>query len=285
MRTRFSLIAVILFAITTSLSAQSAEIPQHRLSALLPTQSAVTFYTPDTLYTYMDGGADAFLLYDFKLLLHQDTRVKDADLSIDIFDMGTSENAFGMYASERSPGYHYISMGTEGYDNEGILNFLQGPYYVKLAAFGAGADTVLKETAASISQRIKTTAAFPPPFALLPVTNRKPHSEQFILKDPLGHPFLAPAYLARYNVAQQESTLLLSIAADPSDAQKRLQLLTAHFKSTGQCDPAPEFGDGAIRASNTFEGKAIATAKGKYLLLLLDPVADGLLKEALQRLD
>ncbi len=284
MRTRFPLIAIILFAITTCLSAQTVDTPQQRLAALLPPQSALTFYGPDTLYTYMDGGADAFLLYDFKLLLHQDTRVKETDLSIDIFDMGTPENAFGMYASERSPSYHYITMGTEGYDNEGILNFLQGSYYVKLAAFGTGADTVLRETATSISQRIKTKGDFPAPFALLPLTNRKPHSEQFILKDPLGHPFLAPAYLARYDTSQQESTLLLSIAADPTDAQKRLQLLTAHFKKTGQCDPAPEFG-GAIRASNSFEGKAIATAKGRYLLLLLNPVADTLLKEALQRLD
>ena len=284
MRTRFSL-AVILFALTTSLYAQIAETAQQRLSALLPAQSAVTFYGPDNLYTYMDGGADAFLLYDFKLLLHQDTRVNDTDLSIDIFDMGTPENAFGMYASERSPSYHYITMGGEGYDNEGILNFLQGPFYIKLAAFGTGADPVLKETAASISARIRTAGSFPAPLTLLPGTGRKPHTEQFILKDPLGHPFLAPAYLARYDTSQQESTLLLSIAADPTEAQKRLQLLAAHFKKTGRCDPAPEFGEGAIRASNTFEGKAIAAAKGRYLLLLLNPVGDSLLREALQRLD
>jgi hypothetical protein len=282
---RFAFITALILALTVLLSAQAPDTSQQRLAALLPTQAGVTFYHPDNLYTYMDGGADAFLLYDFKLLLHQDTRVKDTDLSIDIFDMGNPENSFGMYASERSPSYHYISMGTEGYDNEGILNFLQGPYYVKLAAFGTSAGSVLKETAVSISARIKSTGVTPAPFAFFPATNRKSHSEQFILKDPLGHPFLAPAYLARYSALQQESTLLLSIAADPADAQKRLQLLAAHFKSTGQCDPAPEFGDGAIRASNSFEGKAIAAAKGPYLLLLLNPVGDTIFKEALQRLD
>jgi hypothetical protein len=235
----------------------------------------------------MDGGADAFLLYNFQVLLHQDLRVRDVDLSIDVFDMGTPENAFGMYASERSPDYHYISIGTEGYGDEGILNFLQGPYYVKLAGFGTGANSVLEQFAKAISAKIKNDASVPAALNLFPPANRKPHSEQFLLKDPLGHPFLAPAYLARYSFGQQEVTLLLSIADDSVQAQNRLNLLREHFKSTGECGPAPEFGDGAVRASNSFEGKAIAVVKGRYLVLLMNPVtgAETLLRQTVQALE
>jgi hypothetical protein len=233
----------------------------------------------------MDGGADAFLLYNFRMLLHADLRVKGVDLSVDIFDMSTPENAFGIYASERSPSYHYISIGAEGYDNDGILNFLQGPYYVKLAAFGSGANVVLEQFATTISSKIKAEASLPAALNLLPPANRKPHSEQFLLKDPLGHTFLGPAYLARYNFDKQESTLLLSIASDPAQAAERLKLLSEHFKSTGQCEPALEFGDGAIRASNSFEGRIVARAKGRYLVLFINPVtgAETVFKDALQR--
>ncbi|HEX6879490.1 MAG TPA: DUF6599 family protein, partial [Terriglobales bacterium] len=185
----------VLLVLATMVSAQSrpadpkplTDTARQNLYELLPNpvpeqatpQSAAMFYTPEDLYKYMDGGADAFLLYDFQMLLHQDLRVKDVDLSIDIFDMGTAENAFGMYASERSPTYHYIPLGVEGYDNEGILNFLQGSYYVKLAAFGSNANGVLDRFAKLISQRIKTEASFPAPLQLLPSTNRIAHSEQF----------------------------------------------------------------------------------------------------------
>ncbi len=285
---------LILFAVLFALSLSAQNSSQQQLSNLLPDplpaqtvpQSEITFYGPQTLYKYMDGGADAFLLYDFQMLLHQDLRIKDTDLSIDIFDMSRPENAFGMYASERSASYHYISIGTEGYDNEGILNFLQGPYYVKLAAFGPGSKTVLEEFAKAISSRVKTDAAFPATLSLFPSANRKAHSEQFLLKDPLGHPFLAPSYLVRYDLNQQESTLLLSVAADSAEAQGRLKLLSEHFKNTGRCDPAPEFGDGAIRVSNSFEGIAIARAQGHYLVMLINPAAgsETLFKETIQRL-
>lgn len=293
----FAFLLFLIAALAIVTSAQSSS-PQN-LSDLLPNplpsqtvpQSGVVFYNPETLYKYMDGGADAFLLYDFRMLLHEDLRVKGTDLSVDIFDMSTLENAFGMYASERSPSYHYISIGAEGYDNEGILNFLQGPYYVKLAAFGTSANTVLEQFAtiisSNISLKIKTQASLPAALNLLPPTNRKPHSEQFLLKDPLGHTFLGPAYLARYNLDHQESTLLLSIASDSAQAQNRLNLLTEHFKSTGHCEPAPEFGEGAIRASNSFEGKAIARTKGRYLVLLINPVSgsEKVLEDMLQRLE
>ncbi len=304
MRTSFYLFHVLL-ALATALSAQSnpantkplsaAENSRQSLAALLPNplpdravpQAAATFYTPEDLYKYMDGGADAFLLYDFQMLLHQDLRIKDTDLSVDVFDMGTAENAFGMYASERSPNYHYILIGAEGYDNEGILNFLQGSYYVKLAAFGSDAGPVLDQFAKLISQRIKTEAGFPAPLKLLPATNRLPHTEQFLLKDPLGHPFLSPAYLARYKLEGAEPTILLSMGTDPADAQGRLKLLAVHFTRTGQCQPAPELGDGAIRAGNSFEGKIIARAKGRYVLVMINPASssEALFKDAIQHLD
>jgi hypothetical protein len=105
----------------------------------------------------------------------------------------------------------------------------------------------------------------------LPVENRKPHSEQYIPTDPLGHPFLGPAYVVAYRSGDQESKLFVTVARDEDDAQQRLKQLEQHFAKTGRCQPASELGAGAIQASNSFEGSVVAETKGRYLLLLVNP--------------
>lgn len=276
-------------------TSQDATLPINpQLLRLLPdpipsgarAQSAAAFYNPDTLYKYMDGGADAFLLYDFRTLLHQEFRAREVDLTVDIFDMNTSENAFGIYASERAPWYNFIPVGTEAYKNEGILNFLQGRYYVKLAGFGEGSDAVLEQFARAISAKIGDPGRFPDLLEQLPQTSLKRRSEQYLFKDPLGHPFLRPANMATYNLDNQESMLLISVGANETDARQRLQQLDQHFRKTGKSETAPELGSGAIRASNSFEGKLIAQVKGRYLIVLFNPVAGApeILKEAVDRL-
>jgi hypothetical protein len=265
-----------------------------RLLKLIPTpppaeaaaQGAVEFYTPETLYQYMDGGADVYVLYELEAMMHQEFHAGQADVTVDIFDMGADENAFGIYASERSPEYEFISMGAEGYRNQGILNFLQGRYYVKLAGFGNGADAALERFAHAISSQIGGSAALPPLLLRLPQNGRKPHSEQYLLKDPLGNAFLAPAYLAKYSIDGKESTLLVSVAPDADEARERMRKLAGHFRSSGECRPAPELGEGAIRAANSFEGNALARAEGHYVVVLFSSAAgaETLFREALQKL-
>src|SRR5208337_3427573 len=192
-------------------------------------QGAPSFYGPDNLYQYMDGGADIYLLYDFQVLLHQDLKSGQAELTVDIFDMGNAEDAFGIYAAERAPGYNFLDIGTEAYRNEGILNFLQDRYYIKLSGFGPGSDNLLEKFARVLAERIGGTRAFPSLLERIPQENRVKHSEQFTRKD-------------------------------PAEAKTKLESLANYFRESGKCEPAPDLGDGAIRASNTFEGRVIAVA-------------------------
>jgi len=234
-------------------------------------QGAPSFYGPENLYKYMDGAADVFVLYGVRTLLHLDARANAVDVSVDIFEMGTPDSAFGMYAAERSPDYRFIAIGAEGYQDAGILNFVQDRYYVKLAGFGDGADSVLETWARALSARVGTNPALPALLAHLPREHRKPHSEQYMPNAPLGHPFLGPAYVVAYTEDGRESKLFVTLANDEADAQQRLKLLGEHFAKTGQCKAAPDLGSGAIQVSNSFEGDAIALTQGRYLVLLLNP--------------
>ena len=263
-----------------------AQIVKPPLPAQAQEQGPVAFYLPANLYEYMDGAADVFLLYDFRTLLNQEFQAGKVDVTVDVFDMGTPQDAFGIYSAERSPKYEFVAIGAEGYRNEGIVNFLQDRYYVKLAAFGDGADSVLDQFAKTLSARIGGSRTMPALIDRLPAANRKPHTELYMRKDPFGHAFLSPAYQVDYASHGVESKLLVSVGSDVADAQSRLKTLSEHFQKSGTCKPAPEFGAGAVLAGNTYEGKLVARAKGRYLVLLLNPAAgaEAFFKDATERL-
>ncbi|HZP00083.1 MAG TPA: DUF6599 family protein [Terriglobia bacterium] len=246
------------------------------LPAGVKRDEAAVLYKPDNLYEYIDGGADIYLLYDFQRLLHQNLKSGDGELTVDIYDMGKAENGFGMYAAERSPRYTFIRLGVEGYRGEGTLNFVQGRYYVKLAATGAKAGAGLEPMARMLSRRIGGTAQAPALLAKLPGENRVAHSEQFVRRDPLGHAFLAPAYVVGYAWAGKgESKLVVSVAEDAARAKARLDQFARHFKQSGECAPAADLGENGIRGKNSFEGRVIARTQGRYLIALLNPPEQG----------
>ncbi|HEV2397013.1 MAG TPA: DUF6599 family protein [Candidatus Sulfotelmatobacter sp.] len=278
------------FSSATSLPDPAQEQLQKFLTSPLPGQAkpkeAASFYNPDNLYQYIDGGADVYLLYDFRRLIHQDFKSGSADITADIYDMGVPDNAFGIYAAERSPRYKFLPVGIEGYSSKGILNFVQDHYYVKLSAMSGSSETLLGSFARTLSQRIGGKKTVPALLTKLPTEKRIAHSEQYIRKDPLGHPFLAPAYVVGYSWSTKEGKLIVTVAAEPALAKARLEQLAKHFKDTGECKPAPELGDGAISAKNSFEGTMIARTQGRYLIALLNPPANGaqILKSTAQSL-
>ena len=134
-----------------------------RLTALLPGAEALggtslkpaRFYAAD-LYRYLDGGADAYRRRGFQVLIHQEYRAKNADLTLDIYDMGGAPRAAAMYAAERPPDCRSVAIGGAGYVDKGVLNFHQERYYIKLIAFSDAADTapVLEAAARAVSARI-----------------------------------------------------------------------------------------------------------------------------------
>jgi hypothetical protein len=298
-------VAVVLWLIlAAALTAQTLMFPadtvksnspnQAQLSALLrqplpgraAAKGAPSTYNPDTLYQYIDGGADIYLLYDFKTLLHQDFKTGTTDLTADIYQMGNTEDSFGIYSAERAPNYKYIPIGAEGYADKGILNFLAGQYYIKLSGSGPNADPLLNQFARLLSSRIGGSRALPSLLGGFPREHRVLHSEQYIKKDPLGHAFLAPAYVATYEQGRQQMKLVISVANDAAMAKARADQLARHFRQSGQEVPAPELGENGMRASNSFEGHVIARTRGRYLIALFNPAQDGaaLLKTAAQSL-
>jgi hypothetical protein len=243
--------------VAVALGAQQAPIPAEvktRLGGLLPKGGdAVRFYSSD-LYRYMDGGADLYLKYGLVAMAHREYKRAGVDATVDVFDMGGPLPAFGIYSAERSPEYHFIDIGAEGYSSESTLNFLQGRYYVRLAAFGDGAAAALDEFARAISRSIGGERRLPALLDALPRENRVARSEKYVVQAPAGHDFLAPALTASYRFDAQATTLVISLAADAREANQRVEQLQRYYQRSG--------------------GETIFFARGRWAVLCLHAPAD-----------
>src|ERR1019366_5597144 len=223
--------------VAAALWAQQAPIPAEvktRLGALVPKGGgAVRFYSSD-LYRYMDGGADIYLKYGLAAMAHRDYKRAGVEATVDVFDMGGPLEAFGIYSAERSPEYHFVDIGAEGYSSESTLNFLQGRYYVRLSAFGDGASPALDSFARAISRSIGGDRSLPALLDMLPRENRVARSEKYLVQAPAGHDFLAPALTASYRFDAQATTLVISLAADAGEAERSVEQVQRYYQRSGR---------------------------------------------------
>jgi hypothetical protein len=230
---RGPIVCVVLAAALWGQQAPIAAEVKTRLGALLPKGGdAVRFYASD-LYRYMDGGADIYLKYGLVALAHREYKSAGVEMTVDVFDMGGPVQAFGIYSSERSPEYHFVDIGAEGYSSESTLNFLQGRYYVRLSAFGDGAAAALDSFARAISRSIGGDRSLPGLLDVLPRENRVARSEKYVVQAPAGHDFLAPAVTASYRFDGKATTLVISLAADEREANRRVEQLRRYYSGSG----------------------------------------------------
>jgi len=98
-------------------------------------------FSPKTLYEYINGAADLYLTYEF-----QDLNVVDykgegkAAVTVEVYRHGDSTQAFGIYSQERLANARFLDIGAQGYQEPNVLNFVVGPYYVKINGYSTGAE-------------------------------------------------------------------------------------------------------------------------------------------------
>ena len=123
----------------------------------------------------------------------------------------------------------------------------------------------------------------PAVLSLFPEQGLVARSQKYINQAPLGHDFLAPAYMAAYLFNGKESTLAISQGSSPQEAGQKVQRLRSHFARSGKVTPQPATALGAYRGSNPFEGDVIFFGHGPYVVLFVNPPpnADVVLKKLL----
>jgi len=141
-------------------------------------------YTPGNLSTYIDGGAELFISYNFKNALSMKyTDPADNEIVIDIFDMGSAPDAFGVFAHSRETIDDHFGQGSEY--AAGLLTFWKDCYYVSILAYPETAEKreVVFRLGQTIAGAIKNEGALPPIIALLPAENLLPETVRYFHHD------------------------------------------------------------------------------------------------------
>jgi hypothetical protein len=92
-------------------------------------------YDKTTIYDYLDGGAEVYLAFDFQAALARKYAGPNGDeIALDIYDMGSPEEAFGVFSCDRQD--EDAGIGQESEYGAGLLRFRRGRYFVSITALG-----------------------------------------------------------------------------------------------------------------------------------------------------
>ncbi|MEN8222595.1 MAG: DUF6599 family protein [Acidobacteriota bacterium] len=193
-------------------------------------------YTPDTLFEYINGGADLFLNFEFvKLHSLRYKNEKGGEITVDIYIHEDLPNGFGIYTQERPGEGNFIKTGTEGYYEEGVLNFFKGPAYVKISCFdlGENEESILKKLAENISGKISFPIGYPDIFSKFPEEKSIKGSDKYINLNFLGHSFLNKVYFREYSIGEKTLKFFVILNGTSSEIEKALAGYTEFIKKKG----------------------------------------------------
>jgi hypothetical protein len=223
-------------------------------------------YTPANLYDLIDGAADLFLSYGFvDLHLAEYTGGDSISVRAEVYRHSSATNAFGIYSQERNTDYAFIEMGTEGYIEDGVLNFLAGVHYVKLSttARGEAGRRSMRSVAKSLESVLAPDRSWPGALGVFPKKGKIAHSELYTAENFLGYRFLRGAFTAAY--AGKEPFTLFVITAE-TEAEAR-QMLSEYARAVNA--PPGTSGDALRGFVDPHSGTIAMKQHGPYLFGIL----------------
>ncbi len=220
-------------------------------------------FIPKTLFEYINGGADLYLSYDFQeLKVAEYSNAKKSSVIIEIYRHKTPIHAFGIYSQERLSDANFLEIGAQGYIETNVLNFVGGPYYVKINSFNTGADDrkILIAFAKKVSEILGERGALPSILSSFPEEGKKKNSEKFINRNFLGYSFLHSAFSADYSHSEIEFKLFVIESAEKSDCKEMIEKYLQQTRSPGQ-----NISEGRYNILDPYHGEIDLCWKGNYI--------------------
>lgn len=126
-------------------------------------------YDPQTIFDYIDGAGEVYRSYNFKeLVVRRFKKEGKPEIIMDFFDMGSSEDAFGVFTHDLEG--EDAGIGQDSTYKGGLLSFWKGPYFVSIYAEEETEETkdVLLNLGEAVASAIKEEGEKPDLVALLP---------------------------------------------------------------------------------------------------------------------
>ncbi|WP_041641165.1 DUF6599 family protein [Magnetococcus marinus] len=132
---------------------RGAQLPERSMPSRVLTLGQLgspRHYSAENLYEYINGHAEAFISAGFVALEVLEYAPEGADqpqLVVDIYRMGASLQAFGILQDEVGEQDQGVQVGDMGYSSGDQLQFIRGPYFVKLSRFSPTLELLPAATA------------------------------------------------------------------------------------------------------------------------------------------
>jgi len=228
-KTRFFLFTIFIMVYLMILSNMGCRKTM-RMNELVPyemhgwrAQEKDDIYDRATLYQYMNGAAEIYLSYSFQqLLVRRFVKDQQPDIIVELFDMGSSEDAFGVFTHSRES--EEMGIGQDSEYRGGLLCFWKGKFFVCVLTErqSPSTESAVLDLGRAISSAIEDTGSKPKLLDFLPAEGLLPRSVRYFHKHTSlnYHYFVADqnilhldenskALLARYQQAEGKSYLLL----------------------------------------------------------------------------
>ena len=249
----------------------SAQTPQE-LRSYLPLVEGweitpeVEIFDENNLYNRINGAAPLFFENNFKEMTSMEYTNGDDYITIQAYRHATPEDAFGMYASERSPEMTHYDVGGEGQGDDYGLFFFAGSIYVKMSANNEGEEMskAMLAIAKGLANSIDPNATYPELFNHFPEEGRSPYTESYITTNYIGHEFLKPAYTVYYDWNERIIQLFVIDGRTKEGAEA---ILKKYLEFTKQ--PA-FFSEGKLSIDDRYNGVIPAIWKDRYIIGIYD---------------
>ncbi|MGD8727494.1 MAG: hypothetical protein PVH40_07605 [Gemmatimonadales bacterium] len=191
-------------------------------------------FDADNLWEYINGAAELFVAYDVRTCETADLRSGDAVVALDLYDMGTPLNAFGIFSRERAGERVSVPGATGAMVSAPYLALLvKGSTYAKVnvleGQLTAESGRALLE---ALAPELPGEPVLPAEFDLLPAEGKVAGSEGFQKEGYLGLTELNDCIHAEYAGEDGETWEgFAMLAEDPAAAEAAWNALASEWES------------------------------------------------------
>jgi hypothetical protein len=248
------------------------------------------FYDNQSIFDYIDGAGEVYRAYNMReCLSRRYNRPEGPAITLDIFDMGSSEDAFGVFTHDQEG--EPLKIGQDALYRPNWISLWKDRFFVSVYAEReiSGIGAVMKELANRTSSLIKNRGKRPQILSLIPQEGLQPHSIRYFHSHLVLniHYFISTenilnlgpttqVVLASYKLASGSATILIIKYLDKEKASEAQASFLRHYLP--DADPS---------GMALLEDKkwCAASSRGDRLAIVLESESRNLAQDLLQRVN
>jgi hypothetical protein len=225
-------------------------------------------FSPRTLYEYIDGAADLYLTYEFQDLNMAEYKGEGkAAVTVEVYRHGSPTQAFGIYSQERLANAKFLDIGAQAYQEPNVLNFIAGPYYVKINGYSTGTEDerIMLAFGRKMEEILGGKSSLPKILSSFPREGMKKNTEKFVSKNFLGYSYLHSGYTADYEIGDKKFKIFVVEGKDAGDCRGMME---SYLKQTG--NEGKTVAEGPYRLKDRYHGDVDLFWTGRLIWGIVD---------------